>query len=312
MERNTAPRLTDMARLAAQRGRAARGGFAAADFLHRAAAAEIAERLAEVTRDFAEALVAGSGGGAYAAALAGRAGRVVQLEPAPALAGLAAAAAPGAETRVAALDPLPVPEGAFDLAVSGLWAHWADDPLGHLIQLRRALRPDGLMIAALLGGETLMELRTALAEAEAELAGGLSPRVLPMAEIRALGGLLQRAGFAMPVADSVRLDATYPDSLALMRELRAMGEGNAMAARARRYPGRALFARAAALHAAHFGAPGGRVRARFEIVFLTGWAPGPGQPAAKRPGSATARLADALGTAEIATGEKAAPVPGSG
>ena len=284
------PDLVDTARWLAQRDRAARaGGFGASAFLYRLAAEEITSRLAEVTRDFAEAVVVGSGGGAYAAALAGRAGRVVQIEPAPALAALAAEVAPMAETLTAPLDPLPVAPESFDLAISGLWLHWANDPVGALIQMRRALRPDGLMIAALLGGGTLAELRACLAEAEAEVAGGLSPRVLPMAELRDLGALLQRAGLAMPVADSVRLDVSYADGWALMRELRAMGEGNALAARLRRPTRRAVLARAAEIHAAHFPAADGRVRASFELVFLTGWSPGPDQPRAKRPGSATAR-----------------------
>ncbi len=161
------------------------------------------------------------------------------------------------------------------------------------------------MLAALFGGQTLNELRTSLAEAEVECEGGLSPRVAPMAEIRDLGGLLQRAGFAMPVADSERLVVTYATPMHLMRELRAMGETNILTARRRQPMRRATLMRACAIYAEHFGAPDGRVRATFEIVFLTGWAPGPDQPKALRPGSATARLADALGAEEISAGEKA-------
>ncbi len=307
----TRPRLFDMAAHIARRDRAARSGaFAGADFLHRTAAEEIADRLSEVTRDFADALVVGSGGGAYAAALAGRVPGITQVEPSLTLAEHARSTAPGARTVTAPLDPLPIAEKTADLAISGLWLHWADDPVGALIQMRRALRPDGLMIAAMFGGNTLSELRTALAEAEAELTGGLSPRVAPMGELRDLGALLQRAGYAMPVADSLRLTATYGNAFALMRELRAMGETNALAERLRRPTRRAVLLRAAEIYAKHFSTPEGRVRASFEIVMLTGWAPGPGQPEPKRPGSATTRLADALGAVELPTGEKAGPRKG--
>jgi hypothetical protein len=161
------------------------------------------------------------------------------------------------------------------------------------------------MLAALFGGQTLNELRSSLAEAEVECEGGLSPRVAPMAEIRDLGGLLQRAGFAMPVADSERLVVTYATPLHLMRELRAMGETNILTGRRRRPMRRATLMRACEIYARHFGAADGRVRATFEIVFLTGWAPGPGQPKPLRPGSATTRLANALGTEEVSAGEKA-------
>lgn len=209
------------------------------------------------------------------------------------------------EVPLAEDETLGLEEGAYDLAVLGLTLHWANDPVGALIQMRRALKPDGLMLAATLGGGTLQELRAAFAEAEIAEEGGMSPRVAPMGEIRDLGGLLQRAGYAMPVADGERIEASYADPLALMRELRAMGETSALAARRRSFLRRGTLARACALYSEHFGTGNGRVRASFEIVFLTGWAPGPNQPVPKRPGSATARLADALGVPEIPTGEKA-------
>jgi SAM-dependent methyltransferase len=214
---------------------------------------------------------------------------------------MAAAAGAG----VLAGETLPLQEGAFDLVVSTLLLHFANDPVGQLIQMRRALKPNGLMLAALFGGQTLNELRASLAEAEVECESGLSPRVAPMAEIRDLGGLLQRAGFAMPVADSERLVVTYATPLHLMRELRAMGETNILTARRRQPMRRATLMRACEIYAEHFGTPDGRVRATFEIVFLTGWAPGPDQPKALRPGSATVCLADALGSEEISAGEKA-------
>lgn len=249
---------------------------------HDLVAAELQERLAEVNRSFTTpALVA----------------------PFPdAFDNLAPWARIVPDDEVLALDP-----GAHDLVVHALALHWASDPVGQLVQCRRALRPDGLMIAAFFGGQSLHELRACLAEAEVALTGGLSPRVVPMAEIRDAGALLQRAGFALPVADSLLQDVSYADPFALFADLRAMGETNALAARDRRVPPRTFFARAAALYADRFATDGGRVRATAEILFLTGWAPGPGQPQPLRPGSATARLAEALGTAETAL-----PGPGAG
>jgi SAM-dependent methyltransferase len=274
-------------------------GFAGgADFLHREVAGLMAERLAEVTRDFPQVALIGTGAGVVAAALRPDGAGLTQLDPSPVM-----AAAAGAQ--VLAGDTLPLAEGAHDLVVSTLLLHLANDPVGQLIQMRRALKPDGLMLAALFGGQTLNELRSALAEAEAECEGGLSPRVAPMAEIRELGGLLQRAGFAMPVADAERLVVSYATPLHLMRELRAMGETNILTARRRQPMRRATLMRACDIYARHFGAPDGRVRATFEIVFLTGWSPGPDQPKALRPGSAASRLADALGAREIGAGEKA-------
>ena len=262
------PALFDADLLARRRERAARLGFA--DFLHAAVAGEVRERLAEVNRPFTAPAVVGPQAALWAEAL-----------------GLPARAVP--DDEVLALD-----EGAHDLVVHGLALHWANDPVGQLVQARRALRPDGLMIAALFGGETLAGLRAALAEAEVATLGGLSPRVAPMAELRDLGGLLQRAGFALPVADSQSFDVSYPSALALMRDLRAMGETNVMRDRLRRPMRREMLARAAALYAERFGDGKGRVLARFEVIFLTGWAPAPGQPQPLRPGWAKARLADAL------------------
>ncbi len=295
--------LFDFAALARRRDRAMRLGFSGgADFLHREVAGLMAERLAEVKREFPRVALLGTGAGVVAASLRpyvapGGAG-LTQLDPSPAM-----ATAAGAEVLTG--ETLPLAEGAFDLVVSTLLLHAANDPVGQLIQMRRALRPDGLMLAALFGGQTLHELRASLAEAEVECEGGLSPRVAPMAEIRDLGGLLQRAGFAMPVADAERLTVTYATPLHLMRELRAMGETNILTERRRQPMRRATLIRACEIYVEHFGAPDGRVRATFEIVFLTGWAPGPDQPKPLRPGSATARLADALGTKEISAGEKA-------
>ncbi|HEV8679560.1 MAG TPA: methyltransferase domain-containing protein, partial [Stellaceae bacterium] len=195
-----------------------------------------------------------------------------------------------------AADPelLPFRDASFDLIVSNLVLHWAADLPGALVQLRRALKPDGLLLAALFGGSTLAELRTALFEAELAEEGGVSPRVSPSIELGDAAALLQRAGFALPVADSETITVTYPDLLALMRDLRGMGETNALAARRRSFLRRATLARAALIYAERFGADGRRIPATFEILFLCGWAPHPSQPQPLRRGSATTRLADAL------------------
>jgi hypothetical protein len=176
--------------------------------------------------------------------------------------------------------------------------HWANDPLGQLVQCRHALRPDGLFIAVLLGGRTLHELRSSLAEAETLVTGGLSPRVLPMGEIRDLGALMQRAGFALPVADSFNQTVHYSSFATLCADLRAMGETNALAARLRRFTGRTVLAAAEAIYRANFATPDDRLKATFDLVFLTGWAPHESQQQPLRPGSAKARLAEALGVPE--------------
>ena len=263
----TPPPLTDRPALLRNRARAK----ADALFLHDEVAAEVQERLVEVNRTFTSpAVVTGF----------------------PAVWPM-----PGA--RVVADDEvLDLAVAGHDLVIHALGLHWANDPVGQLVQCRRALVADGLFLGFLFGGQTLAELRACLAQAEAEVTGGLSPRVLPMGEIRDLGALLQRAGFALPVADSFTKTVTYGDFGALLHDLRAMGEGNALAARLRRPTRRAVFARAAELYAAHH-AEGGRLRATFEIICLTGWAPHEGQQKPLRPGSAAQRLADALGTAEL-------------
>lgn len=192
------------------------------------------------------------------------------------------------EARAVPDDPVLdlVPE-AHDLVVHDLCLHWAEDPVGQLVQCARALRPDGLLLATLFGAGTLAPLRRALREAEAEATGGLSPRALPLADVRDLGDLLGRAGLALPVADTLPYDVRYADALALMRDLRAMGEGNALADRRRSLARRDVILGAAA----RLGAP---VLARFEVVTLTGWKPHPGQQRPLRPGSALASLAAAL------------------
>ena len=196
---------------------------------------------------------------------------------------------------------------SYDLVIHAMSLHWADDPVGQMIQCARALQPDGLFIGTLFGGQTLLELRQSLAMAEAEVSGGLSPRVAPMAEIRDLGALLQRVGLALPVADSVQLTTSYKDIYALMQELRHMGEANSLFDRLRTPTSRHLFEKAQTIYKTHFGTDGDRILASFEIITLTGWAPSADQPQPLRPGSATHRLADVLNTAETPTGDLIIP-----
>ena len=195
-------------------------------------------------------------------------------------------------------DVLPLALQAHDLVVHSMGLHWSNDPVGQLIQCRRALKPDGMLLAVGLGGQTLHELRSVLAEAEIAIRGGLSPRVAPMGEVRDLGALLQRAGLALPVADSVKLTARYQSMWHLMRDLRAMGEGNALHMRPRHVTRRSIMTRAADLYADSFAHPDGGIVATYELIVLTGWAPDESQPKPLRPGSAQARLADALRTDE--------------
>ncbi|HEY0107041.1 MAG TPA: SAM-dependent methyltransferase [Rhizomicrobium sp.] len=199
------------------------------------------------------------------------------------------------------VDAAPQP---LDAITSTLALHAVSDLPGVLVQARRALKPDGLFLAALFGGETLTELRQSLAAAEIAVTGGLSPRVSPFADVRDLGGLLQRAGFALPVADVERTVARYRDFAGLVRDLRAMGETNALVERSRKPLRRDVLAAALAHYGAHFADPDGRLRATFDIVYLTGWAPHASQPQPLKPGSAKARLAAALGTTERSAGEK--------
>lgn len=203
-------------------------------------------------------------------------------------------------------DLLALDVAAHDLVVHAMALHWANDPVGQLVQSRRALRPDGLFLGVFPGGETLFELRATLAEAEIAVTGGLSPRVAPMGEIRDLGALLQRAGFALPVADSLGLTVTYDDARHLMRDLRAMGEGNALSARNRMPLRRAVIDETVTRYHDAYG-DNGRIPATFELITLTGWAPDESQPKPLRPGSAVGRLADALDTTEHPLPDSANP-----
>lgn len=277
------------------------------DFLFREIAERLTDRLDDVTRKFPLALDLGCHGGEIAGALRGRGGieTLVQCDLSAAMA--RRAAANGCPTLAADEEMLPFAPESFDLIVSDLSLHWVNDLPGCLLQVRRCLKPDGLFLAAMLGGDTLHELRQSLMEAELAEAGGVGPRVSPFADLRDAGGLLQRAGFGLPVIDGDRLTVSYADSLKLMHDLRGMGEGNAV----REHTGRplhpALAARTDEIYRRHFGDAEGRLTATFQIIYLTAWAPAASQQRALAPGSARTRLADALGAVEISAGDKARP-----
>ena len=291
------PRLFDRALHRKRLDRAARG-FAGADFLHRRAALDLTERLEGIMRDFPRAVDLSARAGAFREALAGSeaAGRVGVLIEAD----LSGAMLAGRSGPRVTLDEERLPFGreSLDLVVSTLGLHWTNDVVGALIQIRHALKPDGLFLAALLGGATLHELRQALTQAEVEMLGGAGSRVSPFADSRDAAGLLQRAGFALPVADVDRVSVSYEHPLKLLADLRAMGETNVLADRHPRPLTRALLARMSEIYIERFAGPDGRVPATFEIVTLTGWAPHESQQQPLRPGSAKMRLADALGTVE--------------
>ena len=191
-------------------------------------------------------------------------------------------------------EPLALAPAAFDLVVSALALQFVNDLPGVLAQIRRALKPDGLFLAAMIGGETLTELRQSFAAAEAEIEGGVSPRVAPFADLRDLGGLLQRAGFALPVTDVDRIVVRYDNAFALMQDLRRMGATNILNERRRTLSRRATFLKMAQIYAERFSDPDGRIRATFDIVWMSGWAPHDSQQKPLKPGSAKMSLADAV------------------
>jgi len=294
------PRIFDRALIRRHLARALRLG--APDFLISHVAADLVDRLAPILRSFPLAVDLGGATqhGVRALARSGRVEAVIRLCALPVPRGALAMA-------VADEEALPLAAASVDLVASLLALQGVNDLPGTLVQIRRALRPDGMFIACLLGGETLTELRQSLAQAEAELSGGASPHIAPFADVRELGALLQRAGFTLPVTDVEKLTVRYGEPLALMRDLRAMGMANPLAARARRPLGRAVLRRAGEVYAERFADADGRLRASFDLVWLSGWAPDASQPQPLRPGSAKARLADALGVAELRSGDKAKP-----
>ncbi|MBT8416741.1 MAG: SAM-dependent methyltransferase [Silicimonas sp.] len=263
--------ITDMNALRLHRRRATREP---ALFIHEVAADELKERLDEVNKSFTSPLLVGH-----------------ITDPLERL-------LPSAK-QILDDKLLSAEREAHDLVLHSFALHWADDPVGQLVQARLALKPDGLFLAVMFGGSTLNELRTSLAEAESRLTGSLAPRVLPMAELRDLGGLLGRAGFALPVADCHKISVRYPSLAKLVTDLRGMAETNALVHRRREIPPKSMFALAEQIYREHFSDGDGYLLATFELVFLTGWAPSGNQPRPLRPGSAKRRLSDALGVEEL-------------
>ncbi len=289
--------IFDRGALRRHRERAA-AGFSDFDFLAREVAIRLGERLADVTRRFPRALDLGCLNGTLSRAIAGLGGIESIVRCDLSAAHIAAARRLGGGNGldlVADEEFSPFAEASFDLVVSGLALHWVNDLPGTLAQIRRCLKPDGLFLATFLGGDTLSQLRAALVEAESEQSAGASPRVSPFADVRQAGDLLIRAGFALPVADVDSLSVSYGDALGLMRDLRGMGESNALDGRRRNFTPRKLLWRAAELYRQRYADREGRLPARFDIITITAWAPHPSQPRPARPGSATASLADALG-----------------
>lgn len=266
----TLPQITDRTALTRNRARHQSGAL----FLHDTVAAELQERLTEVNKTFTSiAIVTG-------------------------FPDFWQSQFPDAHV-VEDAETLDLEAAAYDLVIHAMALHWANDPVGQLVQSRHALKPDGLFLGACFGGQTLHELRAALGQAEIHVTGGLSPRIAPMGEIRDLGALLQRAGFALPVADGTALTASYENAFHLMHDLRAMGETNALKMRLRKPTKRNILTEAAGIYATEFADETGRIPATFEIITLTGWAPDESQQKPLRPGSAKTRLADALNVPEV-------------
>lgn len=284
-----------------RRDRAA-GGLGRHDFLYREIGERLVDRLDDVRRDFPLALDLGCHSGTLARTIGGRGGietlvscdlspRMAEAAPAPALAGDE--------------EALPFARASFDLVLSSLSLHWVNDLPGALTQVRLALKPDGLFLSAMFGGQTLSELRRVLGDAEIALEGGLSPRISPFAEVRDAGNLLQRAGFALPVADAETITVMYPDPLKLLADLRGMGEANAAIERRRGFSRRATLLDALSRYRDLYAGDDGRIPATFQVIYLTAWAPDPSQPKPLRRGSASRRLTDALATPDGPPGKDA-------
>ncbi|MGE0237631.1 MAG: methyltransferase domain-containing protein [Parvibaculaceae bacterium] len=288
-----APQIFDPA---LRRRHFARARAARPPFYAQTLTAEIESRLALVLRDFQTTLLFGPAAGEIRASLAAphRLGRIVTAAPAP---------GPGIDL-VFDDEAQPLAEASLDCVLSLFSLNSVNDVPGSLAQFRMALKPDGLFLAGLFAGRTLVELREAWLAAEAELSGGASLRVAPFADLRDLGTLLQRAGFALPAVDIDTTTVRYKDALTLMREVKALGFGHALAERSRRPVTAALLARAAAHYDRQYGDADGRIRATVETAWLIGWAPHASQPKPLRPGSAKARLADALKVPEVKLGRE--------
>jgi len=272
------------------------------NFLKTRAAEELLERLADTPRKFPIALDLGchDGEAARALALSGKVDAVVAADLSHGM-----ARASGVPAFAADEELLPVGDASLDLIISLLSLHSVNDLPGALVQIRRALKPDGLFIGCLFGAGTLKELRTSLMQAEVELTGGAAQRVAPLPGLQDMASLLQRAGLALPVADVERVTVRYDTPFNLIDDLRGMGERAALAATGRPPLSRRILTRMAEIYAEQFSDTDGRLRASFEIVWLSGWAPAPGQPKPLRPGSAKRSLASAVGSKEISLKEKA-------
>jgi SAM-dependent methyltransferase len=272
---NIAPILFDRALLRVRQSRALRAG--GATFLLDRIAEDLAERLHAVLREFKSAADIGTAGDQVRNALAGCVGQLARVD-----------------LSDAESDPIPLAPETLDLVVSALALQFVNDLPGVLAQIRRALKPDGLLLAAMIGGDTLTELRQCFAAAEAELEGGVSPRVAPFADLRDVGALLQRAGFALPVTDVDRIVVRYDSAFALMQDIRRMGATNILVERRRTPTRRATLFRMAQIYAERFADEDGRVRATFDVIWLSGWAPHASQQQPLQPGSAKASLAEAV------------------
>ncbi len=301
------------------RGRALRAAaLGPSAFLLERVAHELCDRLETVVRRFDLAVNLGTLAATlrYGLAQSGRIGTIVAANACAGSRPQVSGESGGDEVHPCALalaadeEALPFRDASLDLVVSALSLQFVNDLPGTLVQIRRSLKPDGLLLAALAGGDTLVELRRSFAAAEAEIEDGISPRVIPFVDVRQAGALLQRAGFALPVADVNRLIVRYDSPIALMRDLRRMGVTNPLVERSRRPLKRSTLRRMAEIYADRFADPDHRIPATFEIVWLSGWGPDPSQQKPLRPGSARARLADALGVNESSAGEKAKPDDG--
>ena len=290
--------LIDEAAYIHRRDRSA-AGFDGFDFLKQAVTERILDRVDTIRRDLPHVLDIGCHNGVLTEALLAspKITSVSAMDPSPEMAALTKKRC-GVDAVAAPFDAIPFEGVQFDGIFSAFALHWANDLPGVLIQLRQRLKPDGVMMVALAGGETLSGLRAALASAEAEVSGGMSPRVLPMGDIRDMGGLISRAGLTMPVADSDTITVTYDNLFSLMADLRGMGEANALHGRVNRMTSKSVFMRAAEIYQERFATEDGRIKVDFEIITLTGWAPDASQPQPLKPGSANQSLASALGVEE--------------
>lgn len=266
------------------------------NFLFAETAERLADRLDDTTRKFPLAVDLGCHSGELGRIIGKRGGiETFYQSDISARYAQSAHASNGRATLVADEEFLPFAEGSLDLILSNLSLHWVNDLPGMLLQARRALKPDGLLLACMLGGDTLRDLREALMTAEAEEEGGVSPRVSPFVDVKDAGALLQRSGFALPVVDADDITIDYPDALKLMRDLSGMGESNLIAKRSKKFTKRSTLARAAAIYHERHARADGRIHAKFQVIYLTAWAPDESQPKPLRRGSGQVSLVDFLG-----------------